>query len=329
MKYIFILSALLIMALQTEANFFLPEMSRDGKTLNSSVLAVSRDSRSFAGLTYDYSDLKEDGGSNTDYDITTPGAFGSFSTSDFSAQLETQFAKSELGVTQSSSDLSSLLLGYRLSNKMTLGLGYLQDEYELGVDAKKVEAGGTLMFDGVVFGGSIAYREIDETNLDGGYFILTAGMGQKEKNDIVEAGVQLMTEGSDDLTRGKRFSIFSNMTKLIGSVEVDGSFKFGFGNYFKDDGNTTDGNNYTSLEFEIEAEFLVSNNFYLTPGLAYDSSNAPGTSEDTSLVKIGNDFGYRRDNLDATLAVDYIFVSEKNDIDYDGLGLGLNIAYLF
>ncbi|WP_419172932.1 hypothetical protein [Halobacteriovorax sp.] len=329
MKKILIIAALSLPLINANANFFLPEISRDGKTLNTSVLAVSGEARNFAGATYDLSMFKQDDDSSIEYDISTPGAFGAFSAKGFSAQLETKFSQTEIDDQNSSAHIASLLTGYRVNKMMTLGLGYTQDEFDAGVDAQKLEAGGTLTFDGVLFGGSVAYREVDDKTLEGGYFILTAGMGQREKNDVVEAGVQLMTEGSDDLTRGKRFSVFSNMTKLVGSVEIDGSFKFGFGNYYKDDGGTTDGNNFTSLEFDIDGEFLVLNNFYITPGLSYASSNAPGVSEDTSLVKLGSDFGYRNAKLDATLAVDYIFISEKNEVDYDGLGFGLNIAYLF
>lgn len=329
LKRLFVLSAISVFTSSTFANFFLPEMSRDGKTLNTSVLAVSGEARNFAGATYDLSALKQDDNSSIEYDISTPGAYGAFSTNGFSAQLETKFSQTEISNNKSSAHVASLLTGYRVNKMMTLGLGYTQDEFDAGVDAQKLEAGGTLTFDGVLFGGSVAYREVDDKTLEGGYFILTAGMGQREKNDVVEAGVQLMTEGSDDLTRGKRFSVFSNMTKLVGSVEIDGSFKFGFGNYYKDDGGTTDGNNFTSLEFDIDGEFLILNNFYVTPGLSYASSNAPGVSEDTSLVKLGSDFGFRNAKLDATLAADYIFISEKNEVDYDGLGFGLNIAYLF
>lgn len=329
MKRAFKISVIVALSLSAYSNTLMPEVSRDGKTLNSSVLAVSQESRNFAGLTYEKAMLELDDTSALDYDLTTPGAYGAFSANGFSAQLITKFSTAELDKAQSSYEEVSLLTGYIVNEKMTLGLGYSLDEYSSDVNAQKLEAGGTLKFDDVVFAGSVAYREVDETNLDGGYFILTAGMGQQDKYSLMEAGARLMSEGSDNLTRGKRFSIFSNMTKIVQGIEIDGSLNFGFGNYLKDEDDANDGNNYTSLDFSFDAEFLLAKGFYVTPGFAYSSNNAPGVTDDTSAFKIGADLGYRYTNFDATVAVDYIFVGEENDVDYDGISTSLDIAYLF
>ncbi len=328
-KKILCLSALSLISTNVSANFILPEISRDGKTLNTSVIAVSQEKRNFAAAKYEYLSVESDTIPAVEIKQSSPGIFGGFSTNSFSGQLNMEIPTYDMEGAKNHATNFSFLGGYQVNKKLTLGLGYTKSELDISTDESVIAAGGSLKVNDKVLGGSVEYVENKTSATKGGFFVLSAGFGQQDTMNSVEAGVQLMTEGSDDLTTGKRFTLFSSMTKVVNGVEIDGSFTYEFGNYLKDEGNSLDGNNYNALYFEFDAEFLVGSNFYITPGINYSAENAPGVSSDTSEVRIKTDFGYRTKRLDATIGASYIFVGEENDIDYDGLGWSLNVGYLF
>ncbi|MFG1592367.1 hypothetical protein [Halobacteriovorax sp. CON-3] len=328
-KKILCLSALSLISTNVSANFILPEISRDGKTLNTSVIAVSQEKRNFAAAKYEYLSVESDTTPAVEIKQSSPGIFGGFSTNSFSGQLNMEIPTYDMEGVKNHATNFSFLGGYQVNKKLTLGLGYTKSELDISTDESVIAAGGSLKVNDKVLGGSVEYVENKTSATKGGFFVLSAGFGQQDAKNSVEAGVQLMTEGSDDLTTGKRFTLFSSMTKVVNGIEIDGSFTYEFGNYLKGEGNSLDGNNYNALYFEFDAEFLVGSNFYITPGINYSAENAPGVSSDTSDVRIKTDFGYRTKRLDATIGASYIFVGEENDIDYDGLGLSLNVGYLF
>ncbi|MFG1493525.1 hypothetical protein ABMA75_08175 [Halobacteriovorax sp. ZH4_bin.1] len=321
-----ILITLSLISASVSANFILPEISRDGKSLNTSVISVSQEKRNFTAIKYEYLSVESDATPAVEIKQSSPGVWGGFSTNGFSGQLNLDIPTYNMEGAKNHATNFSFLGGYQVNKNLTLGLGYTKSELDISTDESVIAAGGSLKVNDKVLGGSIEYVENKTSATKGGFFILSAGFGQQDAKNSVEAGVQLMTEGSDDLTTGKRFTLFSGMTKVVNGIEIDGSFTYEFGNYLKDEDNSSDGNNFNALSFEFDAEFLVGSNFYITPGINYSAENAPGVSSDTSDVRLKTDFGYRTKRLDATIGVSYVFVGEENDIDYDGLGWSLNIG---
>ncbi|EPZ52316.1 hypothetical protein M902_1928 [Bacteriovorax sp. BAL6_X] len=322
-----ILITLSLISASVSANFILPEISRDGKSLNTSVISVSQEKRNFTAIKYEFLSVKSDATPAVEIKQSSPGILGGFSTNSFSGQFNMDIPTYDVEGVKNHATNFSFLGGYQVNNKLTLGIGYTKSELDISTDENVIAAGGSLKVKDKVLGGSVEYVENKTSNTKGGFFVLSAGFGQQDAKNSVEAGVQLMTEGSGDLTVGKRFALFSSMTKVVNGIEIDGSFTYEFGNYLNVNDNALDGNNYNALFFEFDAEFLVGSNFYITPGINYSAENAPGISNDTSNVSLKSDFGYRTKRLDATIGASYVFIGEENDIDYDGLGWSLNIGY--
>ena len=326
MKKLISTVALAAISTTAYANVLMPEISRDGKTRNTSVLAVSQEKRSFIAGQYISQSLETDTTPSFDLDITVPSLFGAFSNESFS--FEGSYQKSETESIGSDQELArvDLLAGIRAGGSLTLGLGLSVNELSDTLDDTIIEAGGTIVVNGTTLGASLAHHTLNDFLVEGDYTVLTMGFGKQDKSLSWETGIQYTTKGNDAVNTDSRLGVFANGTTIVNSIELDGKFSFEYGDYVQNGGSDND---YSSLSLEMDAEFLMGETFYITPGLEYMSITLPDAFDaDTSVFVAKTDFGYRANKLDATFGLSYS-TGELQSIDVDGLGFKLNVGYNF
>ncbi|WP_412469946.1 MULTISPECIES: hypothetical protein [unclassified Halobacteriovorax] len=322
------ISAVALAALSTSAyaNVLMPEISRDGKTKNTSVLAVSQDKRSYIAGQYTSQALETDTTPSIDLDITVTNLFGAVSTDTFS--FEGSYAKNKMEAMGSEQDLAelNLLMGFRTGGNLTLGLGLSVDELSDTIDDTIIEAGGTIVVNGTTLGASLAHHMVDAVLTEGDYTVLTLAFGKQDKSVSWETGIQYTTKGNDAVLTDTRLGVFANGTMIVNNVELDGSLTYEYGDYLQ---NRATDNDYSQLEISLDAEFLVGPTFYITPGIYHLSTTLPKAADsDTSILGVKSDFGYRANGLDTTFGLSYS-TGELEGIDADGLGFNLNVGYKF
>ncbi|MGI4993968.1 hypothetical protein ACRXCV_15115 [Halobacteriovorax sp. GFR7] len=322
------ISAVALTALSTSAyaNVLMPEISRDGKTRNTSVLAVSQEKRSFIAGQYISQSLETDTTPSIDVDITNLNLFGAASTDTFS--FEGSFDKNKMEAMGSEQDLAelNLLMGFRAGGNLTLGLGLTVDELTETVDDTVIEAGGTIVVNGTTLGASLAHHMVDTPTTEGDYTVLTLAFGKQDKGVSWETGIQYTTKGNDAVLADTRLGVFANGTMIVNDVELDGSLSYEYGDYLQ---NRATDNDYSQLEISLDAEFLVGPTFYITPGVEFMGTTLPKAADaDTSILGVKSDFGYRANGLDTTFGLSYS-TGELEGVDVDGLGFNLNVGYSF
>lgn len=323
-----LISAVALAALSTSAyaNVLMPEISRDGKTKNTSVLAVSQEKRSYIAGQYISQALETDTTPSVDLDITFTNLFGAVSTDTFS--FEGSYAKNKMEAMGAEEDLAELniLMGFRTGGNLTLGLGLTLDELSDTIDDTVLEAGGTIVVNGTTLGASLAHHMIDTPTTEGDYTVLTLAFGKQDKSVSWETGIQYISKGNDAVLADTRLGVFANGTMIVNDVELDGSLTYEYGDYLQ---NRSTDNDYSELEISLDAEFLVGPTFYITPGVYLLNTTLPKAADsDSSILSVKSDFGYRADGLDTTFGLSYS-TGEIEGIDADGVGFNLNVGYNF
>ncbi|MFG1521170.1 hypothetical protein [Halobacteriovorax sp. ZH1_bin.1] len=326
MKKLISTVALAAISTTAYANVLMPEISRDGKTRNTSVLAVSQEKRSFIASNYLSQSLETDTVPAVDVDLSQLNMFGAFSANNFS--FEGSYQKQDIEIGAADADVKRLdaLFGFRVNKSLTLGLGLTENELSTALDDTIIEAGGTLVVNGTTLGASLAHHMLDSGTAEGDYTVLTMAFGKQVKDLSWETGIQYSTKGNDSYTADSRLGVFGNVTKISGNLELDARFKYEYGDYLQS--NISD-NDYSSLEMSVDAEFLVTPVFYVTPGLEYTMTSLPDYIDaDTGILTAKVDLGYRANNLDGTFGLNYA-TGELEGIDLDGIGFNLNVGYNF
>ncbi|AYF45612.1 hypothetical protein BALOs_2618 [Halobacteriovorax sp. BALOs_7] len=325
MKKFFKLAAIAALSLSAYANILMPEISRDGKTRNESLMAVSQSSRNFIAGQLSTVNLEDD--FNNEIDITTTSVYGGFSAESFTMEIGYDNANWDVGSADEDFKDISILAGFKVNERLTLGVGLETSELLNGVDDTGISFGGTLLVEGTVLGGTIARHTYELGSAEGDFILLTGAFGSATKDMSWETGITYQMEGSGDLNTGARLGIFGNATKISGAWEFDGSFNYTFGDYLDE---ATGDNDYSSIEIEFDAEYLLNKEFYITPGVNYTSVDYPDSDDDTELVSLNGFVGFRNSQgLDATFGLEYVLSGDIGGDDVDGLGWGINVGYVF
>lgn len=325
MKRVFKIAAIAALSVSAYSNTLMPEISRDGKSRNTSVLAVSQQKRSFIAGEYTTLTLETDTTPSVDVEYTIPSLAGGFATDKFTFEGYYQNLNLEIGSAEGDISQLSLLTGFRASETLTLGLGLSVNELSASIDDTILEFGGTLLVNGTTLGASVARHTVDNILDDGSYNVLTLGFGNQEKDLSWETGITYTSSGDGIYNGGSRLGVFAAATQVVNGVELDTSFDIVYGDYLD---NNSDDNDYTSIMFDFDAEFLVGEGFYITPGLEYTKVDTPVDSANSSLLALTGDFGYRANKLDATFGLSY-GTGDLEGIDVDGLGFKVNVGYAF
>ncbi len=284
-----LMNSIILAVLSTTAfaNTIVPETSRDGKTLNRSALSVANQKRNFVG-----GEL-HDG----DYRGENIQLFGGAFKDKLSLEADVDFDDDLFD-----NDYYDVKLGYRMSEKMALALGLSANDF---VDDPSVEVGLVTNMGELTLGGSVTanFRDNADDN-----FRLTFGLGQSTKELSWEAGIFYdLNDNEDDL-----ITVFAGATKVVNNIELDGDIEFGTRN------------NYTTIAVNFDAELLVEKQFYVTPGVFFDYQDIG--NNDNDYLGVSGDFGYRANQIDATIGLDYII--SDND-RRDGIQWKINAAYFF
>ncbi|RZF22677.1 hypothetical protein DAY19_02585 [Halobacteriovorax vibrionivorans] len=269
------------------ANTIVPEISRDGKTLNRSALAVAFEKRNYVGGEI------HDG----DYQGENIQLFGGAFVDQFSFQADVDFDDDLLD-----DDRYDVKAGYRFASNMALALGVAATDF---VDDPSIEVGLSTISNNLIIAGSFTANIRD--NADDNY-TLTAGLGQDEKSLSWEAGIRYDLNDNDDDLLG----LFAGATRVVNNVELDGDIEF----------KTRD--EFTEIDLNLDAEFLVHKEFYVTPGVFFNYREVGNNDDD--YLGVSGDFGYRANQVDATAGLDYVI--SDND-RRDGIQWKINAAYFF
>lgn len=325
MKRVFKLAAIAALSLSSYANVLMPEISRDGKTRNTSVMAVSQETRNFVVGDYTMQMLETDTTPSVDVDITMPNLAGGFSSDKFSAEVSYQNMNVEIDSAEGDLSRLDLLMGIRATNKLTLGFGITSNELTAAIDDTVLQFGGTTVVNDTTLGATLEHHMIEAGLAEGDYNVLTLAFGEQNQGVSWETGITYTTTGSGDYNGGSRLGVFAGGTKVVNDVELDANLDFVFGDYLDSD---ADDNDYTSITFGVDAEFLVGKMYYITPGVEYVMVDTPVDSSNSSLATLSGDFGYRANKLDATFGLSYT-TGDLEEVDLDGFGINFNVGYVF
>lgn len=162
---------------------------------------------------------------------------------------------------------------------------------------------------------------------EGDFILLTGAFGAAQKDLTWETGITYQLEGSGDLLTGSRLGVFGNITKISGAWEFDTSLNYTYGDYLK---NATADNDYSSIDFDFYAEYMLNSQVYITPGVSYASLDQAGTANDTDMFTLSGTVGFRNgQGLDASFGLEYVVSGEMGGDDVDGLGWAANVGYAF
>lgn len=316
-----ILSMLALAAISTSAyaNILMPEISRDGKTRNRSVLAVAQQDRNFIGADTGVLTIGANS-AGVEADYNTFNLYGGFTNGAFT--LEANRGSLDIESSNGSrrdTDSMNLLMGYRFSDDVAFGFGFLYQDLTETVDDSALELGIAIKSNGYTFGASVAFHVVSATLAEGGYNELKAAIGDQDKDYSWEAGLYYLTAGDEDYNGGVRYGIFGSITKIMNNIELDARLRYLGGDYL--DVTTNADNDYSNIILSFDAEFLF-DRFYLTPGLEYASNDQPGTTSDIDLASVNALFGFRSNGLDANAGLSFIYSSDYGSSEAWTVNLG-------
>lgn len=312
--------AMAVLSSAAFANTIVPETSRDGKTKNASVIATTGEMRTFVAGEYNSATTESDAPGSQEVDTTNMNVYGAWSNKMISVEADINMGEDA----DTDNDSYGVQAAYRINKQFALGLGYtmMGQDTTPETDMSKLEIAGSYNMNDLVIGASFAINSYEQGTTDGSYNTLTVGVGSNANNMSWEAGLTYTMEEDEDLDVGSKFELFAGMTKVVNNIELDGDLSYETG-----DASATAGGDYTNLELNFDAEFLVGKMFYITPGLNYTSEDDDGS--ETTKLDLSADFGYRANKIDATLGVDYALMAEENDVDFDSMAWKVNVAYNF
>ncbi|RZF22678.1 hypothetical protein DAY19_02590 [Halobacteriovorax vibrionivorans] len=331
--------AMAVLSSAAFANTIVPETSRDGKTKNSSAIAVTQQMRTFVAGEYMNETIEPDVANAKDLTDSGFSVFGGWSNKMVSVEADLSMSEQEdENTANSATDVSNydVKVGYRINKEFALGLGYEMGTEEpttgADTDTSKIELAGSYMMKDLMLGASFAINSRDNGTTDGSYNTLTVGVGSNANNMSWEAGLTYDMEEEDDLNRGSRFGLFAGMTKVVNNIEIDADLSYTTG-----DTTVTNPADYSVLDFNVDAEFLVTDMFYVTPGLYYTSAEGASYKalsglDEYTIMGLSADFGYRANKVDATFGIDYDLASNYNtgsEEDMDRMAWKVNVAYNF
>lgn len=317
MKKITSIIAAAVLSTGAYANVIMPEMSRDGKTKNTSAIATTGEMRKFVAGEYGMQTSEPDTANSTETEVSDFNLYGAWANKKISAELDYDMQTTEVGNTETDLDTIDLKAAYRINDKIALGLGYKSESN--GTDAEFIEIAGAYMMKKMTFGLSYTIQDAN-TDSDGDNGLITLGVGQANKMMTWEAGLKLTLDDKDSGV-GSRTALFAGITKMMGQVELDATLDYVTGDF------NYAGGDYDSLDLVVDAEYLVGKMYYVTPGLRYLTTD--NGSADTTDLWLSGDFGYRANKIDATIGVDYAVIKESGDTDSDYMAWKINVAYMF
>ncbi|MFG1499971.1 porin [Halobacteriovorax sp. XZX-3] len=312
--------AMAVLSSAAFANTIVPETSRDGKTKNSSVIATTGEMRTFVAGEYNSKTTEADTAGAPEVDTTNMNVYGAWSNKMFSVEADINMGEDA----DTDNDSYGVQAAYRINKQFAVGLGYtmMSQDTTPETDMSKLEIAGSYNMNDLVIGASFAINSYEQGTTDGSFNTLTVGVGSNANNMSWEAGLTYTMEEDEDLDVGSKFELFAGMTKVVNNIELDGDLSYETG-----DASATAGGDYTNLELNFDAEFLVGKMFYITPGLNYSSEDDNGS--ETNQLDLSADFGYRANKIDATFGIDYAVMAEENNVDFDSMAWKVNVAYNF
>lgn len=320
MNKIFMAATLVGLTTTAFANTIVPETSRDGKTKNNSTIAVTQEMRTFVAAEYNSSSLEPDIGG--DIDTTNFDLYGGWSNDMVSIEADLIFGNIDTGATDNDSTTYDVKAGFRLNKNFALGLGYQMIDTDPDNEDSVIEIAASFNMNDLIIGGSFSLVDEDNGTIDGSHNRIILGLGSNKDNMSWEAGLQFdLEEKDDDIKSPTRTKIFAGMTTVLNNTELDGDIDYTTGDY------TTAGGDYSQFHLNFDAEFMVGEMFYITPGLEYQTTDNDGT--DTNQLDLSADFGYRANKIDATFGIDYAIMGEVGNVDFDEMAWKVNVAYLF
>ncbi len=345
MKKITGVIALAVLSSAAFANTIVPETSRDGKTKNSSAIATTQQMRTFVAGEYNSANLEFDTTTPAEEDTTNLNFYGGWANKMITVEADINMGDSEeTGDPSEDNSEYSLLAGYRINKQIAVGLGYTmgsEDSISGGVnteiDTSRIEIAASYNMADLTLGLSFGINSKEQGNKDDSWNTLTVGVGSNANNMSWEAGLNYHMESGDAATEfnmGSKWELFAGMTKVINNIEIDADLTYASGDAYATPAAGAN-NDYSNLDFNVDAEFLVGKMFYITPGLYY--SNKEESYETVSRLGLSADFGYRANRVDATFGIDYDLSSNYEstdptdlaDVDFDRLAWKVNVAYNF
>ncbi|MEH0860486.1 hypothetical protein [Halobacteriovorax sp. DPLXC-1] len=325
--------AMAVLSSAAFANTIVPETSRDGKTKNSSAIAVTQEMRTFVAGEYNMTTNEADTTGSVETETTNMNVYGGWANKMISVEADLNMANEEQGTTtDTDTNDYGFKAGYRINKEIALGLGYTmgneEDKAGTETDTSRLELAGSYNMGDLVLGLSFGINSYEQGTTDGSFNNLIVGVGSNANNMSWEAGLDYTMEEDEDLNVGSRFKLFAGMTKVVNNIELDGDLSYTTGD---NQAVATGNNDYSNLDLRFDAEFLVGKMFYVTPGLSYSSEDEAGT--ETTDLALSADFGYRANKIDATFGIDYSLSNEVDNgtttTDYDNMAWKVNVAYLF
>ncbi len=314
--------AMAVLSSAAFANTIVPETSRDGKTKNSSAIAVTQEMRTFVAGEYNSATVEPDTTGAEDQDTTNMNVYGGWSNKMISVEADLNMGNYEEGTTDTDTNTYGVRAAYRINKQFALGLGYEMEDQDPNTDNTELEIAGSYMMNDLMIGASFGIVSEDNGTTDGSHNRIILGVGSNANNMSWEAGLQFDLEEKDDaVTSASRTKLFAGATKVVNNIELDGDLTYTTGD------NTVAGGDYTMMTLNLDAEFLVGKMFYVTPGLNYMDEDQDGT--ETTKLDLSADFGYRANKVDATFGIDYALSGESSNTDFDRMAWKVNVAYLF
>ncbi|MFG1484699.1 hypothetical protein ABMA70_07130 [Halobacteriovorax sp. XZX-3] len=349
MKKILSSVAVIMLSSSTYANIIVPEISRDGKSRNSSVIATSQEKRKFVSVEYNSSTFEKDN-VDSELDRNSIDIYGEWSNSMFTFAADLRDGKGDYHqVADYDYDYYNIAIGYRLNERLSLGLAHTVDKEAIDsavvhTDSQlpETEFGLSYKLNNLVIGASIAHHSSDRKTTiksislvretEGDWYGYRLGVGSNANNMSWEAGIEYNAEGdssSDTTKRDSKFGVFAGITKVINDIEFDADIFYITGDNLVE--TNLSSNDYKKLNVNLDAEILIGKMFYVTPGLYYNDRVVGPVEEDS--LGLSADFGYRANSFDATLGVDYQLSGEYIDgtgaYDTDQMAWKVNVAYNF
>lgn len=321
MKKLYVAATLACLSTTAFANTIVPEISRDGKTKNNSVIAVTNQMRTFVAGEYD-SGTRENDATSNEIDYSNLNFYGGWANKMLTLEADVNMGEYD----DNDVNMYDFQFGYRINEQFALGLGYGVVDTDPDNEDTDLEIAASYNMKGLIIGASFAIVSEDNGTIDGSHNEITLGVGSNSDNMSWEAGlVFMLEEDGDDITSPSRTQLFAGATKIMNNMELDGDISYTMGDA------SVAGGDFSGIDINFDVEIMVGKMFYITPGLIYETTDNDTT--ETTEFALSADFGYRANKIDATFGIDYYITDESETAgvttEYDNMEWAINVAYLF